>query len=383
MRPRAASATAAPTRSGFGLIVCEENADTMNARGLLHRSVDGARLARASFWRMTQAAIAAGIAWELAILLPGHARPFFAPIAAVVALGADRGRRGRQAVELVVGVVLGIATGTLVVLAAGAGAWQLVLATLAATTVATWSGGRPVVVTQAAASAILVVALHHPADHLALQRLVDAAIGGGIAILFAQVLFPVDPLKMLRDAMRALSGQLASALDEVAGALEDRDVRRAHGALRRIDRIDERRVYDVLAVGREVARRAPRRRRARRLVEEYGSAVRELSAATADARGLATGALRLLRTNEPTAGAADAVRLLADALRETSPPARLALLERAEKRLSAEERNLGIALVEHALWQVDNHLRAGFGAGCVGKHRYTMRMGAAGRGSRA
>ncbi len=56
---------------------------------------------RPSLWRITQAAVAAALAWRLARLIPHHLRPFFAPVAAVIAMGAVPGMRGRQALELI------------------------------------------------------------------------------------------------------------------------------------------------------------------------------------------------------------------------------------------------------------------------------------------
>ena len=61
--------------------------------------------------RIAQSAVAAGAAWELALQIPGHHQPFFAPIAAVIGLGAERGRRGRQAIQMMIGVALGILVG--------------------------------------------------------------------------------------------------------------------------------------------------------------------------------------------------------------------------------------------------------------------------------
>jgi uncharacterized membrane protein YgaE (UPF0421/DUF939 family) len=55
--------------------------------------------------------VAAGIAWFLTHTVLGHPQPFFAPIAAVVALAKDVGGRGIQATEMLVGVALGVATG--------------------------------------------------------------------------------------------------------------------------------------------------------------------------------------------------------------------------------------------------------------------------------
>jgi uncharacterized membrane protein YgaE (UPF0421/DUF939 family) len=47
------------------------------------------------------------IAWLIAVLLTCQPDPLFAPMAAVIALNAALGRRGSNAVRLVVGVVAG------------------------------------------------------------------------------------------------------------------------------------------------------------------------------------------------------------------------------------------------------------------------------------
>jgi len=55
------------------------------------------RLTRTVLGQIAQAAAAAAISWELALQLPNHGTPFFAPMAAAIALNAELGRRGRQA----------------------------------------------------------------------------------------------------------------------------------------------------------------------------------------------------------------------------------------------------------------------------------------------
>ena len=177
--------------------------------------------------RIAQSAAAAGIAWELALQLPDHGQPFFAPIAAVIALGAERGRRGRQAIQMMSGVALGILVGAGLLAVAGTGAWQLVVGTLVALLLTTGAGVAPIVRNQAAASTILVLALHRPGSNLAVQRFEDALIGGAIAIVLARFLFPVDPVTIVLDRARSLRRRLAAALDEVAAALETGDRQRA------------------------------------------------------------------------------------------------------------------------------------------------------------
>src|SRR5690349_361728 len=72
---------------------------------------DRIRRVRGSLLFAAQAGVAAGLAWLVANDLLHHNRPFFAPIAAVIALNVSVGQRLRRVVELVVGVALGILVG--------------------------------------------------------------------------------------------------------------------------------------------------------------------------------------------------------------------------------------------------------------------------------
>ncbi len=71
--------------------------------------------------------------------LIGHQRPFFAPIAAVVSLNGAR--RMRRAVELVVGVSVGVGVGDLLISVIGSGPWQIGLVVALAMTTAVWLDG--------------------------------------------------------------------------------------------------------------------------------------------------------------------------------------------------------------------------------------------------
>ncbi len=313
--------------------------------------------------RIAQSALAAGAAWELALQIPGHGKPFFAPIAAVIALGAERGRRGRQAIEVMLGVTLGILIGAAIVAIAGVGAWQLVLATAVVLVVATAAATPPVVRGQAAASAILVVALHQPGSNLAVQRLVDALIGGGIAIVLARLLFPIDPLELVRDEARQLRVRLADALEEAAASLATRDRGRARAALKRLNSVDEHGLRDALTLARDVARRAPRRRPLRRRLEALGESWLELEASINDARAIATGALRLLGENAaPRPELVEAVRAAAAAVRTVDPDEARATAEEARvaaARARDQDASLGASVVTYGVISLAEHtLRA-------------------------
>jgi hypothetical protein len=57
---------------------------------------------------LLQQAVAATVAWIIASYLVDHREPFFAPIAAVIALNAAVGERGGNALRLLQGVIIGI-----------------------------------------------------------------------------------------------------------------------------------------------------------------------------------------------------------------------------------------------------------------------------------
>ena len=96
-------------------------------------------------------------------------RPFFAPIAAVVTLGLTIGERRQRAVELAIGVAVGIAIADLLVAQIGTGTWQIGVTVALAMFAAILVGGGPLLASQAAASAVLVVALQPPEYELRLH----------------------------------------------------------------------------------------------------------------------------------------------------------------------------------------------------------------------
>jgi uncharacterized membrane protein YgaE (UPF0421/DUF939 family) len=180
-------------------------------------------------WPLLQSTAAATAAWVIARRLANHPDPFFAPIAAVLALNASRGERGANALRLLVGVIVGIVAGELAIGALGGGYGTLALATFAAMAVAVALGGARITIGQAAASAILTVAV---ADGQAgPQRLVDALIGAGVALVFTQVLFSPEPVGLLRRAEAAALTDMADGLKLTARALERDDKKLAERAI--------------------------------------------------------------------------------------------------------------------------------------------------------
>src|SRR5918997_3461642 len=73
-----------------------------------HRLRSGLLRLRSGWLPILQTAVAACLAWFLAILLLGIDRPTFAPIAAVLLLGLAGGERGRSAGVMAPGVGFGV-----------------------------------------------------------------------------------------------------------------------------------------------------------------------------------------------------------------------------------------------------------------------------------
>ncbi|GAB3493273.1 FUSC family protein [Flexivirga lutea] len=193
---------------------------------------------RTGGWPVIQGTFAATVSWVIARHLVQHHQPFFAPIAAVVALNTHRGERGTNAVRLLLGVILGIVVAEGAVEAMGAGYVTLAVATVVSMLLALVLGAARMVIAQSAASAILTVATNSPGVGPA--RLIDALIGGGVALVISQLLFPAAPLKLLhQDESAALAG-MAQALHLAGAAIEHGDDTPADRAVEQLRSVRDR-----------------------------------------------------------------------------------------------------------------------------------------------
>ena len=252
---------------------------------------------RVRSWPILQTAGAAVAAWYLATLLVSEEQPVFAAIAAVVSLGATYGQRPERAVELVGGVVLGIGLADLLVGAIGSGPMQLGLLVLLAMGAAVALGGGPLLVTEAAVSASLLVLLEPTSAGLAPSRLIEAVVGGGVALAVSALAFPPNPVLLVGRSAQAIFGALGRALEDVAGALADGDLDRSDAALHAAREIDHdlRALDEALVIAGETARFSPGRRSSRGELDRYARAARHIDFAVRNSRVLARHAARYVR----------------------------------------------------------------------------------------
>jgi hypothetical protein len=178
----------------------------------------GSPMQIADLWPLLQATAAATAAWLIATHVVDHRQPFFAPISALVSLNTSLGERGLNALRLLQGVVLGIGVAELTLLVLGGGYGSLALAMFVALVLARALGGARIVLAQAAAGAILTIVVAN--GEVGYERLIDALIGTGVALVFSQLLFSPEPLRLLRRVESNALAAMAAALELTARALE-------------------------------------------------------------------------------------------------------------------------------------------------------------------
>ena len=270
---------------------------------------------------IVQNAVAAVAAWTLAVALLPDPRPAFASIAAVIAVGITHGQRGTRALQLVGGVVLGITVATLLISVIGTGAWQIGILVVLAMGTAIALGGGELLVVEAAVSAILLVAIDRTAAEggFSPNRILEGAIGGGVALAVSSFLFPPDPALAPGRAAQAMFVELGRALERIASALDNRDPGAAERALVDTRGIDGliRSVEEEVSTGRETAKITPPRRSSRDQLDRYARSIPQVDYAVRNTRVLARHVVSLVREREDVPdGLAGAVRDLSNAVWE-------------------------------------------------------------------
>src|SRR5918911_1779486 len=267
---------------------------------------------RDGWLQIFQTAVAAGVAWFLAFVVFRHEQPEFASIATVISLGLAVGQRGKRAFELALGVAFGIAIADLLVSIIGVGAVQIGIVVALAMTAALFFGGGPLVVSEAAISATILMVVFQPSSiGFPVDRFLDALVGGGVALV-VNALLPINPERMVERAAHPVFEESLGVLEEAAAALNDGDPERAERALVKAREIDTKvsGFKEALAAGRETARIAPPRRRSLGHLELYAAAADQIDLTVRHIRGLARATLNVVRAGNP------APELLSEALRE-------------------------------------------------------------------
>lgn len=202
----------------------------------------GARRMRGSFVPIVTASAAAWIAYAVAHFGLGHPTPFLAPVAAWICLGFTYNRVPRKVLEIGLGAFIGVFIGELTLITVGAGGWQLALGLLVGALLARVLDQGELFTIQTGVNAMVVVGMGTvdvQQVNAGPARLLDALIGGGVALVLA-VLLPGDVLNRPKRYLSNLLTEFARALEMLADGLRSANPQRlrdAHAQLRGVQRI--------------------------------------------------------------------------------------------------------------------------------------------------
>lgn len=247
-----------------------------------------------------QAGVAAALAWAAARWFTDMPSPIFAPAAAVAVITSSLGQRLANTFELLAGVTLGIFVSDLLIEVTGVGVWQTGVVVAAAILVALALSTRGGVMGNASGTAVLLGALSSSRHTLEFPRFIDAVIGGGIGLIVALLLVPVNPLRIMRRVAAPTLRQLADQLRLIASALRRRDHELAEQALDRSQGIGAElgKFWDVFGGAKETAL-SPTRWPWRRAVRHYQVSAPDVDQAVWNTRVLARRVVVLIEDGEP------------------------------------------------------------------------------------
>ncbi|MBA2324902.1 MAG: FUSC family protein [Pseudonocardiales bacterium] len=243
---------------------------------------------------VTEAALAAGLAWGVAHMLFPSQQATFAPFSAIVALGGGRGGRGARALLMLIGVLVGVGVGELTVRTVGSGSWQVGFAAGMAMLLVSPLLVDSLALIQAGVAAAIVVATGNQATGY--TRFLDAVIGAAIALLMTQVLFTPNPVRLLSKAAIPVLGAIGEVLNEVARGLSERDSRALDDAIQRLRAAHKplAAFTDTQPLTRGMARRTIRGRRHADELAALDHRLDGLSALYTSAAALVRGGQRLV-----------------------------------------------------------------------------------------
>jgi hypothetical protein len=153
----------------------------------------------------TKAAVAAGIAWTVALAVTPHSRPYFAPLAVILIVQPTVYDSISRAFQRVVGVVLGVAAALAVSHFLTLSGWSIAIIIFVGLLLGWTVRLGPQGVVQVPISALLVFAVGSATPGYGGRRVLDTLIGSAIAVL-AVLVSPSAPApeRVVSDALAPL-----------------------------------------------------------------------------------------------------------------------------------------------------------------------------------
>ncbi|MFE9189025.1 aromatic acid exporter family protein [Micromonospora sp. NPDC007208] len=294
-----------------------------------------------------QAGVAATIAWFVGYQFLDNPAPVLAPTTAVGIVAAAMGSRLRRTVELLVGVVLGLAVGDTLMPLFGIGAWQTGLVVVLAIIVAILLKGGGSLLTQAGGTAVLIATLEPPVRDLSVPRFVDAAVGGLVGLAVGLLVVPIHPQRTVQRLAEPVLDPAIVAMHDLAAALRLRDLDGAQRSLEALRGLGSRltALDEGLGAAQEVVRLAPLRWRERPSLAYYTDAVRHMERTLYGVRAIARRLTKALRDGEPVP---EELPVAIDVLADSVQTLRCAIRARAEPQQARQQILTAVELVGKA-----------------------------------
>lgn len=166
-----------------------------------------------------QIVIAVIAAYSIARFGLGHAVPMLAATVTISSLGFTRDARPSRVLESALGIIVGISLSEGILLLAGTGIWQIAVSLTVTLLAARLLSRSNAFAVAAGVQAVLVLILPAP-EGGPFVRIIDALVGGAVALI-ATAVIPRDPRRLaLRDAKRLFTifldalGSLETALKQ-------------------------------------------------------------------------------------------------------------------------------------------------------------------------
>ncbi|GAB3150727.1 hypothetical protein GCM10027290_38730 [Micromonospora sonneratiae] len=273
--------------------------ETLRRRG---RATGRDRIRRLRIYLLlaVQAGVAAALAWTIAHEVLGNPEPVFAPASAVALIAASVGQRLRRTVELMAGVVIGIAVGDVLIELIGTGPWQTGLIVSLAIIVAILLKGSGSLMTQAGGTAVLIASLSPSVRNLEVPRFIDATVGALVGMVVVLLLLPLNPLRLVERRASPTLDLLANQLAAAATALRAREGPRAERTLGRLNGADPAlgHLSEAVQGAKEVVTLSPVRWRRRQTLAQYSDGVEHMERAFRDSRGMVRRIATMIREDE-------------------------------------------------------------------------------------
>ncbi|AJM78203.1 FUSC family protein [Rathayibacter toxicus] len=212
--------------------------------------------------QLVKTAVATVVTWVVAsVVFPGTL-PVFGAIAALIVVAPSVNRSFANALERSVGVIIGVIVGSLIGTLFGNDSEVVLLSIVVAIAVGWAARLAPTSAVQVSISAMLVLAMGPVTQNYSLERIVETLIGALVGVVINVLIVPPVALAPAEQAVGDLTAQLASAIEDVAGALQ------APVSQRRLDemlitarllRNMQQKAEDAIAVGEESLLLNPRR----------------------------------------------------------------------------------------------------------------------------